>query len=132
VQAGNHAQGCIFYDGWHLATDKLAEQMDRVAKGLNEFYFGRFDIRYAEDDDLKAGKNFQILEVNGFASEATSIYDPRNSLWSAYSTLFRQWRIVFKIGSENRKRKFFAPSLRELIQRGRQYKKQQATHPTTD
>ena len=132
VQAGNHAQGCIFYDGWHLASDELTESMDQVAKGLNEFYFGRFDIRYEKDEDLKDGKNFKILEVNGFASEATSIYDPRNSLWRAYSTLFRQWRIVFKIGAQNRQRKFSPPSLKQLIQRARRYQAQKATHPVTD
>lgn len=132
VQAGNHAQGCIFYDGWHLASPELTAAMDRVAKGLDEFYFGRFDVRYATDEELTGAKEFKILEVNGFASEATSIYDPRNSLWNAYATLFRQWRIVFRIGAENRRRKHRAPGLWELIRRARRYKRQQATHPATD
>lgn len=132
VNAGNHAQGCIFYDGWHLATDDLTKRMDEIAKGLDEFYFGRFDVRYEKDEDLKAGRNFKILEVNGFASEATSIYDPKNSVFHAYKTLFRQWDIVFKIGAENRRRKCQAPTFGQLWARAQSYRKQKATHPVAD
>lgn len=132
VNAGNHAQGCIFYDGWRLASNELTRQMDTIAKGLEHFYFGRFDIRYERDADLMGGCNFKVLEVNGFASEATSIYDPRNSLLKAYRTLFRQWEIVFRIGRLNRDRQHQAPSLSELWRRGRRYQKQKATHPVAD
>ena len=70
---------------------------------LDGFFVGRYDIRYSSDDDLRAGRNFQIIELNGAASEATSIYDSRNSLLSAYRTLFRQWELVFQIGAANRR-----------------------------
>ena len=36
------------------------------------------------------------------ASEATSIYDTRNSLFAAYRKLFQQWELVFAIGAANR------------------------------
>ncbi|MGB0582475.1 MAG: hypothetical protein ACPGVU_22525, partial [Limisphaerales bacterium] len=132
VNAGNHAQGCIFYDGWPLATPELTDCMDKIAKGLNEFYFGRFDIRYEKDEDLKAGRDFKILEINGFASEATSIYDPKYSVIHAYKTLFRQWDIVFKIGAENRRRKCQTPTFGQLWARAQSYRKQKATHPAAD
>lgn len=132
VNAGNHAQGCIFHDGWKLASEPLTKKMDAIAKGLEHFYFGRFDIRYEKDEDLMAGENFKVLEVNGFASEATSIYDPWNSVFTAYRTLFRQWEIVFQIGVQNRRAKHEAPTLIELWQRGRRYQRQRATHPPAD
>src|SRR5207244_948987 len=66
--------------------------------------FGRYDVRYRSDDELRAGKEFQIIELNGAASEATNIYDKGNSLWSAYNTLYRQWKLVFQIGAANRSR----------------------------
>ena len=53
--------------------------------------------------DIRRGENFKILELNGAASEATSIYDTRNSLFRAYAILFRQWDLVFAIGAANRK-----------------------------
>jgi membrane protein DedA with SNARE-associated domain len=103
VEAGNHAQGCIFRDGMHLWSEELERRMDQISQQLTGFYIGRYDIRYANDGALRAGKEFQIIELNGAASEATSIYDARNSLWSAYRTLFRQWELVFAIGAANRK-----------------------------
>jgi hypothetical protein len=42
--------------------------------------------------------------LNGVASEATNIYDERNSLGSAYRTLFAQWRLIFEIGVSNQRR----------------------------
>ena len=103
VESGNHAQGCIFRDGTHLWTAELEEAIDRISR-LQGFHIGRYDIRYASDDDLRRGENFQIVELNGAASEATSIYDARNSLGQAYRTLFAQWRLVFAIGDLNRRR----------------------------
>jgi len=104
VEAGNHAQGCIFRDGMRLCTPALWERIDGISRAVPGFYIGRFDIRYGSEAELRAGENFQIIELNGAASEATNIYDARNSLWSAYRQLFRQWDLVFAIGAANRQR----------------------------
>jgi len=104
VEAGNHAQGCIFRDGAHLWSEELERRIDEISRRLDGFFIGRYDIRYASDDDLRAGRNFQIIELNGAASEATSIYDARNSLYAAYRKLFQQWELVFAIGAANRHR----------------------------
>jgi hypothetical protein len=104
VEAGNHAQGCIFRDGWHLYSEKLRKQIDELSRALPGFYIGRYDIRYSNRGDLLEGRNFTIIELNGVASEATNIYDERNSLSSAYRTLFAQWRLIFEIGVTNQRR----------------------------
>jgi hypothetical protein len=104
VEAGNHAQGCIFRDGMHLWSEALERRIDEISQRLRGFYVGRYDIRYASADDLRAGGNFHIIELNGASSEATSIYDERNSLFAAYRTLFRQWELVFAIGAANHAR----------------------------
>ena len=104
VEAGNHAQGCEFRDGAHLWSEELERRIDRISRRLNGFYIGRYDVRFTSIEDLRAGRQFQIIELNGAASEATSIYDARNSLLAAYRTLFRQWKLVFAIGAENRRR----------------------------
>ncbi|MEZ0298894.1 MAG: VTT domain-containing protein [Candidatus Methylacidiphilales bacterium] len=104
VEAGNHAQGCIFRDGMHLWSEQLEARIDAVSRSIPEFYIGRYDVRYESEADLKAGRNFRILELNGAAAEATSIYDARRSLWGAYATLFEQWELVFAIGARNRER----------------------------
>src|SRR5207244_4231868 len=105
---------CIFRDGSHLWSKELERKIDDLSRHLPGFYFGRFDIRYDDEGDLRAGRDFKIVELNGASSEATNIYDARNSLRSAYRTLFRQWRLVFEIGAANRQRGWTPSPLRTL------------------
>jgi len=132
VEAGNHAQGCIFRDGMHLSTPALVERINEISQKLSGFYSGRYDIRFSNEDDLRAGKNFQIIELNGAASEATSIYDARNSLVTAYRTLFRQWDLVFAIGAANRKRGCTPSRLSVIWNEWRKYSRMAANYPNAD
>jgi membrane protein DedA with SNARE-associated domain len=102
VELGTHCRGAIFLDGAWIRTAALEEAFDRISKQFDGFYFGRYDVRTPSIEDFKQGKNFKIVELNGVTSEATHIYDPRNSLFAAYRTLCKQWRIAFEIGARNR------------------------------
>ncbi len=128
VESGNHAQGCIFRDGDHLRTPALERAVDRLS-AIEGFYVGRFDIRYADEKDLRQGTNFQVVELNGAASESTNIYDSRNSLGSAYRVLFRQWRLIFAIGAANRRRDFKPMPVLELWRAWRKYSQAAASYP---
>lgn len=132
VEAGNHAQGCIFEDGMRFCTPELEARIDDISQKLEGFFVGRYDIRYASESDLRAGRNFQIIELNGATSEATSIYDARNSLFSAYRTLFRQWEIVFAIGAANRERGTAPTKLAALWRDWRINCARAATYPLAD
>ena len=132
VEAGNHAQGCIFRDGMRLCAPALVERMDAISQPLNGFYIGRYDIRFANEADLRAGINFSIIELNGAASEATSIYDARNSLGFAYGTLFRQWDLIFRIGAANRQRGCAPTKLSLVWKKWRAYAAHAATYPAAD
>jgi membrane protein DedA with SNARE-associated domain len=132
VEAGNHAQGCIFRDGMHLCTPALVERIDEISQKLSGFYIGRYDIRFESEADLGVGQNFQIIELNGAASEATSIYDARNSLFLAYRTLFSQWDLVFAIGAANRKRGCTPARLSVIWNEWRKYSRLAASYPNAD
>jgi membrane protein DedA with SNARE-associated domain len=132
VEAGNHAQGCIFRDGLHLNSPALAQRIDAISQQVSGFFIGRYDLRYDRAEDLMAGKNFQIVELNGAAAEAASIYDSRNSLLNAYRTLFQQWDLVFAIGAENRKRGCATTKLSILWREWRNYSLLAATYPAAD
>jgi membrane protein DedA with SNARE-associated domain len=132
VETGNHAQGCIFRDGMHLHTQALERAIDKISQRLPGFFIGRYDIRYENEEDFKQGRNFQIVELNGATSEATSIYDARNSLFSAYRTLFRQWRLVFAIGARNRANGHAPTSLTTLWRNWRQYSAAALSYPLAD
>jgi membrane protein DedA with SNARE-associated domain len=118
VDIGTHSRGAVFLDGGRLKTGALEETIDRICRGYEGFYFGRFDIRTESLDDFKRGRNFRIVELNGVTSEATNIYDPQYSLFDAYRILFKQWRIAFEIGRENKKRGALPTSARDLIKLG--------------
>jgi hypothetical protein len=56
-----------------------------------------------------------VLELNGVGAEAAHIYDPAVSLIDAYRSLFRQWRIAFEIGAQNRRLGHRPARIAELI-----------------
>lgn len=114
IEIGTHSRGAIFLDGIAHKTEELEKAIDDLCKGFEGFYFGRFDLRVLSVEDFKAGRNLKAIELNGVTSEATSIYDPKNSVFDAYRVLFNQWRIAFEIGAENKKRGVKPTSFSEL------------------
>jgi membrane protein DedA with SNARE-associated domain len=132
VEAGNHCQGCIFTDGWDLYSEALRATIDTISRKLPGFFIGRYDVRYERDEDLCAGKGFIILELNGAASEATNIYDERNSLWSAYATLYRQWELVYRIGALNRDRGHHPPTPAMIFTDWCEFSRRAVEYPVAD
>lgn len=114
AMAGNHCQGTLFQDGARFITPELTARIDEIAKSFEGFYFGRFDIRFADDNAMMAGRDFGILELNGLSSESTNIYDPSWSVFRSYALLMRQWRIMFAIGAQNLNRGHQKASMREV------------------
>lgn len=108
-ELGNHCLGAEFRDGGRMETPALARAVEELSRGVEGFYFGRYDLRGASFGDIQAGR-FKVVELNGVSSEATNVYDPRNSLLSAYGTLFRQWSLAFRTGAANRTRGAKPPS----------------------
>lgn len=105
--AGNHCQGTLFRDGADLLTPQLAAAIDRLARGFRgigggELDFARFDLRCDSEENLRAARGLCVIEVNGTFGESTNMYDPeRSALW-AYGVLFRQWRLLFRLGAARR------------------------------
>ena len=115
IDIGTHSRGAIFLDGEAMMTDQLEQSIDQICRGIDGFYFGRFDIRFSSLDDFRAGRNFKIIELNGVTSESTNIYDPRYSLVDAYRILFAQWKIAFEVGSVNRRLGMTSTPVKEIL-----------------
>ncbi|MBM9591071.1 SNARE-like domain protein [Leptospira sp. 201903075] len=98
---GNHIQGCMFQDGSHWKTKEMESKLISIADLIPGFYFGRFDIRFSDSRKFQSGLGFKIIELNGATSESTNLYDPKFSIRESYSILFRQWKLLFQIGSAN-------------------------------
>ena len=115
VFTGNHCRGAIFQDGRSQITPEMEARFDAISQGMPEFYFGRFDVRYDSLDDLRAGRNFWLIEVNGAGSEATHIWDKTTKLRDAYDFLFFQQRTLFEFGAANRARGFSSVNAFRLL-----------------
>ena len=119
AQLGTHCRGAIFKDGMHLVTPALERAIDEVSLRYEGFCFGRYDLRAADEAAFREGRDFKILELNGLTSEATAIYDERNSLFAAYRILFAQWRLAFEIAAQNKARGARPAPLRQILARVR-------------
>ncbi len=123
AEIGTHSRGCLFLDGTRLATPELTAAIDRISQAYPGFYFGRYDVRVPSVQHLQRGEGIRVIELNGITSEATSIYDPRNSLFEAYRILFRQWDLASEIARQNRKSGVEPAPLRQVIGQYIDYKK---------
>ncbi|MDO9373804.1 MAG: hypothetical protein Q7T76_05285 [Ferruginibacter sp.] len=101
VPYGNHCRGTKFVDVSELIDEKLTHSIDAVCRKIPGFYFGRMDIRYNTWEELREGKNFSIIELNGAGSEPTHIYDPRHSIFYAWKEILRHWVILLEISKQN-------------------------------
>ncbi len=99
---GNHAQGTLFVDGASLHSPALEQAINNLARSYanDGFDFGRFDIRFENEESLKRGQGFAVLEANGTTSEPTNIYDPAHSPMFAWRTLREHWEQMYRIGRE--------------------------------
>jgi hypothetical protein len=107
--------GALYRDGSAYITLALTERLDRIARSMPEFYYGRFDIRFRTIEALMRGEDFLIVEINGAGAEAIHIWDPELTIGDAYRTWFDQHEILFSIAASNRARGIKPLSLRDLI-----------------
>lgn len=101
VPYGNHVRGAKFVDSSHLIDDELSCTIDHICRQVPGFYFGRLDIRYQSWEELKKGKNFSVIELNGAGSEPTHMYDPRHTIFFAWKEIIRHWNILARISRIN-------------------------------
>lgn len=104
VDIGTHCRGALFLDGATLLTPELEAAVDQISRGVDGFFFGRYDLRAPDAVALKAGGPFTIVELNGVTSEPTHIYQPGTPLRVGYRSLMETWRTACDIGEANMRR----------------------------
>jgi hypothetical protein len=132
VFVGNHCKGSIFEDGCDLITPALTEAVDRLAKSLPDFYFGRIDVRFASLPLLRRGEGFSVIEINGVGSEATHVWDPRTTLLDAWRAQFFHYGAAFRIGAANRRRGFKPCTVRVMYRDWIRQRQLMASYPMND
>jgi len=98
---GSHCRGAKFTDVSHRIDDALIDTVDEICQQIPGFHYGRMDIKFRSWEDLRAGKNFSVIELNGAASEPAHIYDPSHSVFFAWKEVCRHWRLLYTISKAN-------------------------------
>jgi len=101
--AANHNRGAQFINLEHEIDNRLLKVFDKLSFQVSGWYYGRYDIMCSSVEDLKAGKNFEILEFNGAGAEPNHIYDSGYTLLEAYKEILKHWKVLYKISRYNHK-----------------------------
>jgi hypothetical protein len=132
VFVGNHCKGSIFHDGGKLVTPALTAAIERLARALPEFHFGRIDVRFDSIASLRRGVGFRVIEINGVGSEATHIWDPQTRLLDAWRTQFFHYGAAFRIGAANRRRGFSSSGVGAMYRDWKRQRRLMAAYPLND
>ncbi|HEY0183172.1 MAG TPA: D-alanine--D-alanine ligase [Rhodopila sp.] len=132
VFVGNHCKGSLFEDGRALVTKPLTVAIDRLARSMPDFFFGRIDVRFTSTAALRRGTGFRVIEINGVGSEATHIWDPSTRLLDAWRTQFFHYGAAFRIGAANRRRGFPSSGVRAMYRDWKNQRRLMALYPLND
>lgn len=106
---GSIRVGGLYRNADDQITPALDARIEAISRSMPEFYYGRYDVRFASIEQLCAGEDFRIIEINGAGSEAISAWDPETPVREVYARLLRQQRLMFQIGAANRDRGWKVP-----------------------
>jgi hypothetical protein len=101
---GSTRVGGLYLDGTELITPALTEAVDAISRDMRDFHVGRFDVKFDRLANLREGRGFKIIEVNGSGADAVHAFDPVHSVTEAYGIIFRKQRELFAISHAMRKR----------------------------
>jgi hypothetical protein len=102
--AANLNRGGRFINRHADIDDRLTRLFDDLNLHSKHFYYGRYDLKAASLEDLKAGRNFQLLEFNGSGAEPNHVYQQRLTLRAAHREILRHWKVLYEISKINRKK----------------------------
>lgn len=111
---GSHTLGCKFTDDSYLLTKQLEQAVFKVFESQPGFNFGRVDVKCANEAAFQSGE-FVVIEVNGVASLPTHMFDPKFSVWKAYTIFFEHARYLVKIAKQQRDKPMKLLSYVEVI-----------------
>jgi hypothetical protein len=129
---GSIRAGGLYRDALSHLTPALSARFDAIARDMDEFYVGRFDIRFASVERLEAAQDFAIIEINGAGSEPIQIWDPDCTLSAAYRELARCQSLMFEIGRRNRSRGYRPMRLPDFLRWTWRYSRMLTSYPPSD
>ncbi|WP_460049529.1 D-alanine--D-alanine ligase [Sessilibacter sp. MAH2] len=132
VFSASHCRGAVFKDANKYVTPELNARINEIMSDLPEFYYGRLDIKFPSLEELQAGKGIEIVEINTASSESLHIWDSDTSFSYALKSLLYQYKTLFTLGSQNRKRGYRTPGVGEFYKHWLKERRLKEFYPETD
>jgi hypothetical protein len=111
----HRSKKCVFKNFNHIYSKELIETFCTITSKMENFHFGRFDIKVNRIEDLIDGNNLKILEVNGVNSQPIHIFDPDYSFYKCYKDLYAHWYLIYQISKNNSYLGFNPMKTKDLI-----------------
>jgi hypothetical protein len=102
--AANLNRGGHFINRHADIDDRLTRLVNSINLYSKHFYYGRYDLKAASMEDLKAGRNFLLLEYNGSGAEPNHVYQQGLTLRAAHREILRHWKVLYEISGINRRK----------------------------
>lgn len=132
VFSASHCRGAVFKDANKYITEALTARINEIMSDLPEFYYGRLDIKFPSIEELQAGRGIEIVEINTASSESLHIWDSDTPLSTAVGSLLYQYKTLFTLGSQNRKRGFKTPGVLQFYRHWQKERRLKEFYPETD
>ena len=132
VFSASHSKGAIFIDACDQVTPELTKAIHEIMSDIPDFYYGRLDVKFKDHESLKAGKNLQIVEINGASSESIHIWDKDTKFPEALRALLWQYRTLFHIGAHHRNQGQKPPRLKTFLDSWQTERNLTRHYPLTD
>jgi hypothetical protein len=129
---GSTRVGGLYRDGAALITPQLSAAVDDIARDMDQFHFGRFDVRFDSLADLRAGRGLVIMEVNGAGSEAIHAWDPDTPVLKGFAMIFDKQRRLFEMGHAMRRQGCQPIAVRQLMQLNSRQNRLMALYPPSN
>lgn len=69
---------------------------------LPEFDYGRIDMKIIDWEAFKHNEGIKILEINGVNAEPIHIYDTKQNIAQAYTSIFYHMDLIYQLSKEKR------------------------------
>ena len=112
---GTHSRGAVFTDERALVTEELRGVFDELGERFPGFHFGRYDVKVPSVEDLQAGRNIVVLELNGVMGEPAHIYQPGYPWWRGMVDLCQHFKTAAEIGAGWRAKGIEPPAPGDLL-----------------
>lgn len=132
IFSASHCKGAVFRDARQHITQALEDGIDALMKELPDFYYGRLDIKFRDLESLEAGRDLEVVEINAASSESLHVWDRNTGFTEATGALLEQYRLLFRIGSKNRKKGEQPPGISALLKGWRLERALTRAYPATD